>query len=86
MSEPYLELTLTAYDNMIKAAGNRGGSVARVCHEQGVWSVEAEKAAPADVAEPDPLLGEPEVISEPEPEAPPVALTGPEVEPEETDD
>ncbi len=44
----YLELSLEAYDNIIKAAGNKASSVARVCEEQGVWEAEASEEAPPD--------------------------------------
>lgn len=49
----YLELSLEAYDNLIKAAGLKASSVARVCEEQGVWEPQAAEEAPPDVAEPD---------------------------------
>ena len=66
MSEPYLELTLTAYDNLIKAAGSRGAQVAKICNEQGAWSAEADDAAPD---EPDPdQMGLFDPPDEPEPE------------------
>lgn len=42
----YLELSREAYDDIIKAAGIRGGQVAKVCNDQGVWSAEAEAEAP----------------------------------------
>jgi hypothetical protein len=50
----YLELTMVAYDNIIKAAGLRGGQVAKVCADQGVWSAEAEAEAPVDAAAEEP--------------------------------
>lgn len=42
----YLELSLVAYDNLIKAAGNRGGQVSKVCREQGTWEDAAAAEAP----------------------------------------
>ena len=44
----YLELTLEAYDDLIKAAGNRAAQVSKVCRVQGVWTQEAEAEAPPD--------------------------------------
>ncbi len=43
----YLELSLEAYDNLIKAAGNRGAQVSRVCREQGCWEAAAADENPA---------------------------------------
>ena len=48
----YLELSLEAYDNLIKAAGMKASSVAKVCADQGVWEPQAAEEAPPDVAEP----------------------------------
>lgn len=44
----YLELSLEAYDNIIKAAGLKAASVAKVCEEQGVWEAKAIEEAPPD--------------------------------------
>jgi len=43
----YLEFTLEAYDNLIKAAGNRGAQVSKVCREQGAWEDTAAEEDPA---------------------------------------
>ena len=45
----YLELSLEAYDDLIKAAGLKAGAVAKVCRTQGVWSIEAALEEPTDV-------------------------------------
>ena len=46
----YLELSMVAYDNLIKAAGNRGGQVAKACADFGVFEDRAAAEAPPGVA------------------------------------
>ena len=67
----YLELSLEAYDDLIRAAGSRGGQVARVCNEQGVWETSPEEEA-VSVSESEPAVCE-ETVAEVEPESEPSA-------------
>jgi len=46
----YLELSKVAYDNLIKAAGLKASSIAKVCQDQGVWEPQAADEAPPQVA------------------------------------
>ncbi len=48
----YLELSLEAYDDLIRAAGSRAGQIAKVCNEKGVWQTTPDEEAAA-VSEPE---------------------------------
>jgi hypothetical protein len=54
----YLELSLEAYDNLIKAAGMKASSVAKVCAEQGVWEPASEEEAPPEYEAPETITTE----------------------------
>ena len=79
----YLELSREAYDNLIKAAGLKASRVAKICNEQGVWSIEAALEAPPGVAVEEVVDAEPEPqtdtqvavepVAESEPDAPPMS-------------
>ena len=43
----YLELSFEGYENLIKAAGNRGAQISKVCREQGTWEDAASEEDPA---------------------------------------
>ena len=47
----YVSLSKEAFDDVIRAAGNRAAQVAKVFNESGEWSAQAQSEAPPDAVE-----------------------------------